>query len=560
MKSVSPKVRIITLGCKVNQCDGEELARALAQMGHFVGIWVANENPAGVGTPALQETSPPATPVFVVNTCSVTSTAEAKARKLIRRIAKENPQARIIVTGCYAERAPQEIVRLSGNITVVPNSQKPRLAEMATSCRAGVPFSEPQGQPTPVERHGTAGLAAPPYIRNGQLTEETAANCRAGALTPAAGIARKQASAEESESKLSHSKGLPPADGGVNCRARAPLGSVASAKEAPPAADAGTTMQPLSGRTRAFVKVQDGCDHACAFCIVNSLRGPMRSKPLAQAVGEISSLCEAGAREVVLCGIRLGAYGADFGNGESLANLLRALREIPLPRLRLSSIEHLDVTESLIAEFADHPSLCHHLHLPLQSGDDGVLAEMARGYSLGDYRSLVERVRRAWPDLSVTTDVMVGFPGESEAAFENTLAAIREFDFAKVHVFRYSPRPGTPAAAMKNRIPEQVKRKRMEAVQRMAEELFQRRAQRMRGEILEVLVEQKNPASGRWEGLTPHYLRVEISADEEAIKDASGQIAAATCPTGRALQPGEIVRARITGAEKDCLIGELTFQ
>ncbi|NIM04223.1 MAG: tRNA (N(6)-L-threonylcarbamoyladenosine(37)-C(2))-methylthiotransferase MtaB [Armatimonadetes bacterium] len=504
MKSSVPKVHIITLGCKVNQCDGEELGRALTCRGFQVEIGVESDNSAGVGTPALQFMNP----VFVVNTCTVTSTADAKARKLIRRLAKDYPGAKIIVTGCYAQRDVEAVAGLGDNILVVPNRKKPRLAETI-------------------------------------------------AETLGADVIHPSDSAKTSS---------------------------------------------CSGRTRAFVKVQDGCDHGCTYCIVPAVRGPMMSKPLSGIVEEVASLCEAGMKEVVLCGIRLGAYGADLQEGVSLAHLLRGLREIPIPRLRLSSLEPLDISEDLIAEFNDHPGLCHHLHLPVQSGDDGVLAAMGRGYTLSDYRRLVERIRRIWPDLSLTTDVMVGFPEESEAAFENTLEMMREFDFTKVHVFRYSARPGTPAAAMKDQVPEQTKRARMEAVQELAEGLFRRRAEQMMGRVVEVLIEgpaqkeradQKRPhmlgagfanpagepaaftkaapktsarltedkpppneyafSAGRWEGLTPHYLRVEVSI---AKWEAKGVVGLGCRPQPDFLM-GEIIQARITGAGKDFLVGEL---
>jgi threonylcarbamoyladenosine tRNA methylthiotransferase MtaB len=263
----------------------------------------------------------------------------------------------------------------------------------------------------------------------------------------------------------------------------------------------------------------------------------MVSKPVAEVAQDIRRRCDAGIKEVVLCGIHLGAYGLEMQNGTNLANLLHALRAVPLPRLRLSSIEPMDISQELIAEISDHPALCHHLHLPLQSGDDSVLAAMARGYILDDYRRRVEQVRAVWPDLSLTTDIMIGFPGESDAAFENTLAAVREFDFSRVHVFRFSPRPGTPAAIMNHQVPEKIKRERSEALTAEADTFFQRRARKLQGEVVEVLFEQKNPASGRWEGLTQHYIRVETESDKPLA--------------------GELSKVKISAAEKNILLGGL---
>ncbi len=459
MNNNLPRVHIFTLGCKVNQCDSEELARLLAAHGYTVDLGPdSGLSTLGSRPSTLNSELSTLNCIYIVNTCTVTSTADAKARKLIRHLAKENPQAKIIITGCYADRVGEELARLPGVCAVIPNTRKADLPQILASCRAGGP-------------------------------------------SPAAVSENFYQAVSQELTNL-------PLDGGGKGGGG-------------------------SRRTRAFLKIQDGCDHACAYCIVSTVRGPMSSKPLAQVVEEMTRLCDAGTKEVVLCGIRLGAYRA---NGISLASLLRALRQIPLPRLRLSSLEPLDISAELLAEFAGHPSLCHHLHLPLQSGDDSVLTSMNRGYRLRDFRRLVEEVRRVWPDVSLTTDLLVGFPGETEEAFQNTLAAVHEFDFSRVHVFRYSPRPGTPAASRHDQVPEQVKRDRSEALQRAAQELFQHHARRLLGATLEVLFEQNNP-SGRWEGLTPHYLRAEVLSDEPLS--------------------GEIAHARITGAGADHLLGEL---
>jgi threonylcarbamoyladenosine tRNA methylthiotransferase MtaB len=447
MKKAAPKVQLFTLGCKVNQCDSEAIAHALAERGYEVTFGIEPDSQAVMGlTPdprpfdSAQGRLPTQDIFFVVNTCSVTAAAEAKARKLIRKLAKSQP-AGIIVTGCYAERAGEMLSQFAGVAAVVPNSGKDEIAVLLET------------------------------------------------LTPA------------------------------------------------PAASPLPSPAPHADRTRAFVKVQDGCDQACAYCIVHTLRGAIKSKPLSRVLAETAGLAAQGFKEIVLCGIRLGAYGEDLGQPVSLARLLGELRPIPLPRLRLSSMEPLDINEEFIAEIADHPSLCRHLHLPLQSGDDKILAAMGRSYSLAEFRRLTQNLRRAWPDLSLTTDIIVGFPGEDDAAFQNTLTALSEFNFARVHVFRFSPRPGTPASRLKGQVPEIVKRERSEAVQQAARELFQQQTAGQLGKSAVVLFEQINPATGRWGGLTPYYLRVE-AASREALS-------------------GEIRPVKITGATEDCLIGEL---
>ena len=289
------------------------------------------------------------------------------------------------------------------------------------------------------------------------------------------------------------------------------------------------------GSVRAFVKVQDGCDHRCAYCIVPDARGPRRSRPLPEVVAHVRSLGQApkpfgpgwrspgdlatGAREVVICGIRLGTYGEE-PLGRGLARLLQATREVPVARLRLSSIEPWDVGEELIEEVAAHPLLCPHLHLPLQSGDDEVLRAMRRPYSLHDYRALVERVRKLMPDIAVTTDLMVGFPGESERAFDNTCHAVATLGFARVHVFRYSPRPGTPAAAMPEHVPERVKTERAGVLTKAAAQAARRFAERLTGRVVPVLFEQWD--AGTCCGLTDTYLTARAPGNESLAGQVAG--------------------------------------
>lgn len=393
--SAPVRVRILTLGCKVNQCDAGELARALAARGYVL---------AGRSQPA---------DAYVVNTCTVTATADAKARKLIRRLAREHPEATLIVTGCLAQRSP-EAAALPGVTAVVPGTQEPTLPDLLASL---VPPSSPFPLPSSLSR------------------------------------------------------------------------------------------------TRAFVKVQDGCDHRCAYCAVPDARGPMVSKPLADALAELRRLAEGGVQEVVLCGIRLGRYGD--GASTSLAALLRALRSIGPPRLRLSSIEPMDVTAALLAELADHPTLCHHLHLPLQSGDSAVLQAMGRSYRAEDFARLVAAVRAFWPDAAITTDIMVGFPGETEEQFARTLSFVEGQRFSRVHVFPYSPRSGTPAACLAD-LPPAVKTARTERMLALAAHLEQAAAEAWVGRPVSVLCEERD-RQGLLTGLTAQYVRMRWEGPSDRI-------------------------------------------
>jgi threonylcarbamoyladenosine tRNA methylthiotransferase MtaB len=392
----SAQVRVLTLGCKVNQCDSEEIARALVARGYGVG---------GAGQAA---------DIYIVNTCTVTTTADAKARKLIRRLAREHPAATLIVTGCLAQVDPYSLLELPGVTAVVPNSRKMALADFLPD------------------------LQAP--------------------LLPA-------------------------------------------------------TYLPT--RTRAFVKLQDGCDHRCTYCAVPEARGNPASKPLAAALAELTSLAESGAKEVVLCGIRLGAYGRERGEG-TLTELLQAARGLSIPRLRLSSIEPMDLDEELLKEIADHPTLCHHLHLPLQSGDDDVLARMGRAYTTQGFADLVGRVRRSWPEAAITTDVMVGFPGESDEQFERSFEFVSGVRFARIHVFPFSRRPNTPAATFPDQVPTKVTRERAQRMLRLAQEAAAAAAGSWVGQAVSVLLEEKDEAD-LLVGHTAHYLRVHVPAPEQWV-------------------------------------------
>ncbi len=389
------RVRIFTLGCKVNQCDSDEIARSLAARGYD-----------------LSERGEADT--YIVNTCTVTSTADAKARKLIRRLAREHPEATLIVTGCLAQRDPYSLLQLPGVSAVIPNNRKLQLAD----------FLSP----------------------------------RPGPLFP-------------------------------------------------------STY--LSPRTRSFVRVQDGCDHRCTYCAVPDARGRPTSKPLHQVLEELTNLVKAGVQEVVLCGIRLGAYGHDRGDA-TLALLLHRLRDLPLPRLRLSSIEPMDFNGDLLAELADHPSLCHHLHFPLQSGDDDILAAMGRGYTTTDFAALVSRLRAVWPEVALTTDLMVGFPGETDDQFANSLRFVRDNGFARVHVFPFSRRPGTPAAERADQVSAQIKHERTQQALALAEELSQTAARLWIGRSVSVLFEEREKGE-LLTGHSPHYIKIYAPGPDDWI-------------------------------------------
>lgn len=386
-------VALPTLGCKANRYDSDTLARALIDRGYVI-------------VPANQPAD-----VYIVNTCTVTAGADAKSRKMLRRALRINEDARLIVTGCYASRTPEQLAAIDGVDLVVPIPEQHRIPELLAKMLPPIPLD--------VDTTSPHGLSA---------------------------------SIE---------------------------------------------------RTRATVKVQDGCNLHCAFCAVTMARGEVRSRPIDEVMAELRALVAMGMQEIVLTGIRLDAYGLDHGT--CLADLIDTTQAVDIPRLRLSSLEPIGITAHLAARLAAHPTLCHHFHVCLQSGDDGILRAMRRGYTAARYRRTLELLRTAMPDATFTTDVIVGFPGETEEAFAHTHDLIAELGFIKLHIFKFSPRPGTAAAIMHPVVPDAVKDARSQALFALERQLFRQHAASLVGTEVSVLVEH---AGRLGDGLTPHYLRV----------------------------------------------------
>jgi len=293
---------------------------------------------------------------------------------------------------------------------------------------------------------------------------------------------------------------------------------------------------PLLLRTRAFVKVHDGCDNHCTYCIVRLLRGPARSRPFASIVAEVRALARAGCQEAVLTGVNLGSYGRDLGLPGGLRTLVKTiLADTDLPRLRLSSLEPWDVDESLFQLWEDS-RLCRQLHLPVQAGCDETLRRMGRCITTAGFARLVEAARAAIPDLAVTTDVIVGFPGETCAAFRASADFVRGMEFARLHVFPYSPRPGTAASRLPGPVPSEVRRARAGTMRELGAEQAHRFRQRFVGQEMAVLWERRRP-NGLWSGLTGNYLQV--------ITQAEGNL------------HNRLTATRLLTVQDGCLVGEV---
>ncbi len=289
-------------------------------------------------------------------------------------------------------------------------------------------------------------------------------------------------------------------------------------------------------RTRAFIKVQEGCNNFCTFCIIPYARGRLKSRLQKDAVEEIRRLVEAGYKEVVLTGIHLGNYGKDLHDGTSLATLVAELVRIPgLLRIRLGSVESVELSEDLIRIMQEEPKVCRHLHLPIQSGSDAVLKGMNRHYRLAEFKRLIAELREKVPGIALTTDLIVGFPGETEENFSETLETLREIRFSGIHVFPYSRRTGTPAASYPNQISNEVKKERVHRVQELEKGIALEYRKSFLGKQVRVLTEEiKN---GCFEGLTDEYIRV-------FLKDSE-------------IEKGKMYPVKITAVTDEGMIGEV---
>lgn len=423
----------VTLGCKANSYDTQVLREQVLAEGY-------QEVPADEPAELL-----------VVNTCTVTHRSGRKSRQEIRRLIRQNPDATVVVTGCYAESDRAAVQALEGVDLVVGNAEKRRLTEMLRDLPS---YQTPDALP----------LWGP------------------GGDPPAWGISG------------------------------------------------------FAGQTRAFVKIQDGCDVFCSFCIIPYVRGPVRSRELSEIVDECRRLADAGHREVVLTGIHLGAYGQDHDDPAALIKLLEATADVPgLERLRISSIDCWELDAPLLDAIGGLPHVAPHLHVPLQAGSARVLERMRRRYTPEGYLEVVAAARERIPELALTTDLIVGFPGETEADFADSLAVCRAADFMKIHVFPYSDRQGTPAIKFDGKLDPAEKAARVDRVEALERELGLAYRRRFVGREVPVLVEMARE-QGQLVGYSDRYLRVRFDGPD-ALK-------------------GQLVPVRVAGAEPLAAVGE----
>ncbi len=432
------KIAFYTLGCKVNQADTASMENLFLRSGHQL---VSFDGEADV---------------YIINTCVVTNTGQRKSRQTIHRAIRKNPNALIVVTGCYPQTAAEEVKAIAGVDMIIGNQDRAQIV---------------------------------------QLLEER--------------LAHRQTDTLDAVHKLTAS----------------------TAFEEMAAGD-------ITDKTRAFLKIQEGCNQFCTYCIIPYARGPLRSRSLESIRTETQRLISAGFKEIVLIGIHLGCYGKENPDGPTLYDAVKTVLDVPgVQRLRLGSLESVEVEPRLLTLMQEDARFCRHLHLPLQSGCDKTLQAMHRPYTTAKFKTLLADIKTRVPDIAITTDVIVGFPGETEADFETTCKFAESCGFSKMHIFPFSARKGTPAEKFAGAVTEAVKKERADILGRIDETMHKAFLQAMVGQTAEVLFEQ--PAGEDYfEGLTGNYQRVFVKSG------------------GRNLG-GEILPVKVTAFDGEKLLGEI---
>ena len=416
------KVHLKALGCRLNEAELEQWSRSFRSSGHDI---VAEPDSADV---------------VIVNTCAVTTDATKKSRKLMNRLHRENPQSKLVVSGCYATLDADKVAERIGVDLVIPNQKKDQLPQ--------------------------------------RVMEVFSAN-----TMPLIAM-------EPGESSLF-----------------------------------------MRGRQRAFIKIQDGCRYRCTFCIVTLARGDERSRSLQDIIDEVNLLAQQGIQEIVLTGVHVGGYGSDIN--ASLYQLVKMLlQETDIPRIRFASVEPWDLPEDFFTLF-ENPRLMPHMHLPLQSGADSVLRRMSRRCKTAEFSDLVRQARAVIPNFNATSDIIVGFPGETEQEWQQTIAYVESIGFGHLHIFSYSPREGTKAASLANPIDNEIKKQRSKELHQLAAKMKRQMLASQKGLTVDVLWEQAkiNDAGEMvYRGYAPNYLKVEtvlnnaISESNSSLKNKITQV------------------------------------
>ncbi|MCL0042463.1 tRNA (N(6)-L-threonylcarbamoyladenosine(37)-C(2))-methylthiotransferase MtaB [Thermodesulfovibrionales bacterium] len=454
------KISVLTLGCKTNQAESADIEQELSRSGHqIVGI---SERPD----------------VCVINTCSVTSRADYQSRRLIHMALRDD--SKVIVTGCYAELNHKRLKEINGNIEIVRNAEKSNLINVILRKT----LSNVINHPHPRIKCGAG--SHPPPSRGRELRSPQKVTRPFGDIVWNI----------------------------INKHSPSPGGGGLGGGGAEPLLSNGLAMP--NTRQRPAIKVQDGCNNSCSYCAVPLARGKSRSIRINEVIEKIKTCESLGYKEVVLTGIHLGTYGLDLGSGESLSNLVKhILINTGIARIRLSSLEINEINEELLELVADD-RICKHLHLPLQSGDDNILRSMKRRYSAGEYRRTIERLMSIHSGIAIGADVIVGFPGEGEAEFNNTKHLIEEIPFSYLHIFPYSCRPATEAATLPMKVTKKIKKERASILREIGINKKESYIKNNVGKIVDVIVE-----GSRMEGkvgTAGNYIKVFLRGESD-IKD-----------------------------------------
>ncbi|MBO3077249.1 tRNA (N(6)-L-threonylcarbamoyladenosine(37)-C(2))-methylthiotransferase MtaB [Mammaliicoccus vitulinus] len=404
-----------TLGCKVNHYETEAIWQLFKENDYERVEFETNAD------------------VFIINTCTVTNTGDKKSRQVIRRAIRQNPDAVVCVTGCYAQTSPAEIMAIPGVDIVVGTQDRHKLIS---------------------------------YIEDYKQSRQ-----------PINGVGNIMKNRKYEELEVPY----------------------------------------FTDRTRASLKIQEGCNNFCTFCIIPWARGLMRSRDPEQVVSQATTLVNSGYKEIVLTGIHTGGYGEDLKD-YNLAQLLRDLEQVEnLERIRISSIEASQLTDEVIDVIDKSTKVVRHLHIPLQSGSDTVLKRMRRKYTMAHFSERLQKLHKALPGLAVTSDVIVGFPGETEEEFQETYDFIVKHQFSELHVFPYSMRTGTPAARMTDQIDEDVKNDRVHRLIELSDQLAKDYASKFDQTVLEVIPEEKGSSDGKLVGYADNYMKIEFEGDDSLI-------------------------------------------
>ncbi len=451
------KAALHSLGCKVNSYETEAMQQLLEQAGYEI-------------VPFHE-----AADVYVINTCTVTNIADRKSRQMIHRARKQNPNAIVVAAGCYVQTGTKQVQQDAAVDIIIGNNRKNDLIALLEECECA-------------RREGEEAF-----------TKEQ----QAGIVGADAEKSHGKSYSDKDPEEVRKSK----TDGQIR--------DILEDINAPGQAYEEMKVDRPAEHTRAFLKVQDGCNQFCSYCVIPYARGRVRSRRMEDVIGETNGLVRNGFQEIVLTGIHLSSYGVDLGYG--LLDLIRALHAVDgVRRIRLGSLEPGIITEEFVRELGGMEKVCPHFHLSLQSGSDTVLRRMNRHYTADEYFHKCEILRQYYEHPALTTDVIVGFPGETEEEFEETCAFVKKVDFYEVHVFKYSRRSGTAADRMDGQLPEHVKAARSGRLMTIAEEQKQQFIAWYEGRQVEVLFEEPVMIDGGqyYVGFTPEYVKARLRTDE----------------------------------------------